>query len=190
MGNPSLLTIQCTLHTAYRRATRRLLHTTHCLPPRYKAPTAHYTLLTAPLQDAYCTLHTAYRRALQGAYCTLHTFYCRAVKHLLHTTLCLPPRCKALESLLDCSDSEDNEGHTAMLSQLSEQACVWAGGQFVAPANTALHSPLNLAPHLYTVPADFHCFGRLLHKLGVRDEFEGSQYIGTSHRPPNKYIST
>ena len=53
----------------------------------------------------------------------------------------------------------------AMLAQLSEQTCIWAGGTFVTPVNTALHSPLNLSPHLHTVPADLHCFNRLFHKL-------------------------
>ena len=62
-----------------------------------------------------------------------------------------------------------------VLHQLASRPCVWAGDRFVLPSDTALNSPLNLAPHLYTVPAVLHCFGGLLRRLGVRVQVEAAQ---------------
>ena len=98
-------------------------------------------------------------------------------------TLAVPALYKALEHVLGGQQPEELSGYCdALLSALTEQPCVWTGGRFVTPSATALHSPLNLAPHLYTVPADLHCFGKLLLKLGVRSHFEAGQYLDMLER--------
>ena len=65
----------------------------------------------------------------------------------------------------------------AVLAALSEQPCIWSGESFVLPASTAMRSPLNLAPHLHTVPAGLQVFAGLLSKLGVRPHIEAGQYL-------------
>ena len=91
----------------------------------------------------------------------------------------VPTLYKALETALSASDAAGEGGGeaAAVLAALSEQPCIWSGESFVRPASTALHSPLNLAPHLHTVPKGLQCFDGLLRKLGVRPQIEAGQYL-------------
>jgi hypothetical protein len=75
------------------------------------------------------------------------------------------------------ASADDIDASAAVLGALSEQMVIWSGDTFVKPANTALRSPLNLAPYLHTVPAGLHCFESLLRKLGVRPHIEAGQYL-------------
>merc|ERR1711965_1151602 len=88
----------------------------------------------------------------------------------------MPTLYKALDSALSGPDASSDDG-SAILEALSEQPCIWSGDTFVKPATTAMHSPLNLAPHLHTVPAGLQVFDGLLSKLGVRPHIEAGQYL-------------
>ena len=65
-------------------------------------------------------------------------------------------------------------GQCSSSSPLS-RACGWARASCAWRARRS--SALDLAPHLHAVPADLHCFGALLHRLGVRASVQAEQYL-------------
>jgi sacsin len=60
--------------------------------------------------------------------------------------------------------------------QLQEQPCIWVGRGFAQPGRVAF-SGAQLAPWLYSIPAELSPFRELLVELGVRDSFTADQYV-------------
>ena len=81
--------------------------------------------------------------------------------------LTVPTLYKAMERLVEAA-ARSTVDDTSVLLELRDRPCVWVGRRFVPPALTALHSPISLSPYLHVVPADLHCFGSVLRKLGVQ----------------------
>lgn len=62
---------------------------------------------------------------------------------------------------------------------------VWIGDDFVAPDVLAFDSPVKFSPYIYVVPSELSIFQDLLLALGVRHNFDVSDYIDVLKRLQN-----
>ncbi|KAL8483693.1 hypothetical protein ACS0TY_026393 [Phlomoides rotata] len=70
-------------------------------------------------------------------------------------------------------------------SSLDGVKWVWIGDDFVAPDVLAFDSPVKFSPYIYVVPSELSIFQDLLLALGVRRNFEVSDYIDVLKRLQN-----
>lgn len=77
-------------------------------------------------------------------------------------------------------------GELAFLrSTLDGVKWVWIGDDFVSPDVLAFDSPVKFSPYIYVVPSELSIFQDLLLALGVRHNFEVSDYIDVLKRLQN-----
>ncbi|GER32765.1 zinc finger family protein, partial [Striga asiatica] len=79
-----------------------------------------------------------------------------------------------------------NTDHMPFLkSSLDGVKWVWIGDDFVAPDVLAFYSPVKYSPYLYVVPSELSLFQDLLLALGVRCNFDVSDYLNVLRRLQN-----
>lgn len=77
-------------------------------------------------------------------------------------------------------------GELALLqSSLIGVKWVWIGDDFVAPDVLAFDSPVKFSPYIYVVPSELSIFQDLLLALGVRHNFDVTDYINVLKRLQN-----
>lgn len=69
-----------------------------------------------------------------------------------------------------------------LLSSLAGVKWVWIGDDFVAPDVLAFDSPVKFSPYIYVVPSELSLFHDLLLTLGVRHNFDFTDYISVLKR--------
>lgn len=82
--------------------------------------------------------------------------------------------------------SYTKSGELALLkSSLNGVKWVWIGDDFVTPDVLAFDSPVKFSPYIYVVPSELSIFQDLLLALGVRHNFDVTDYISVLKRLQN-----